>query len=200
MAVLAKLAASATGTVCGAEQYSFAAEFVTFSMGAWSELAAFVITCSRGRQVPGWISQASICTRTAAFWHRSDDRHGRLSCSGPMVSPWTAHVAFTLQAVHLKRPTASCHQELMQSLLDLRLRAESGRKSTTFSSALLDTIVSIPQVVRARLQQRMARRAIRYRSGLDVLRITLRREGVGGLYKGLLPTVLRVMPQVGYQF
>ena len=52
------------------------------------------------------------------------------------------------------------------------------------------------QVVRSRLQQRMARRAIRYRSGWDVLRITLRREGVGGLYKGLLPNVLRVMPQV----
>ena len=51
-------------------------------------------------------------------------------------------------------------------------------------------------MVRSRLQQRMARRAIRYRSGLDVLRITLRREGVGGLYKGLLPNVLRVMPQV----
>ena len=52
------------------------------------------------------------------------------------------------------------------------------------------------QVVRSRLQQRMARRAIQYRSGWDVLRITLRREGVGGLYKGLLPNVLRVMPQV----
>ena len=56
----------------------------------------------------------------------------------------------------------------------------------------------VPQVVRSRLQQRMARRAIRYRSGLDVLRITLRREGVGGLYKGLLPNVLRVMPQVQF--
>ena len=46
----------------------------------------------------------------------------------------------------------------------------------------------------------MARRAIRYRSGWDVLRITLRREGVGGLYKGLLPNVLRVMPQVQAAF
>ena len=50
--------------------------------------------------------------------------------------------------------------------------------------------------MRSRLQQRMSRRAIRYRSGWDVLRITLRREGPGGLYKGLLPNVLRVMPQV----
>ena len=56
------------------------------------------------------------------------------------------------------------------------------------------------QVVRSRLQQRMARRAIQYRSGWDVLRITLRREGVGGLYKGLLPNVLRVMPQVRNSF
>lgn len=55
------------------------------------------------------------------------------------------------------------------------------------------------QVVRSRLQQRMALRAIRYRSGWDVLRITLRREGVGGLYKGLLPNVMRVMPQVWFR-
>ncbi len=47
------------------------------------------------------------------------------------------------------------------------------------------------------MQQRLARRAIQYRSATDAVRITLRREGVRGLYKGLLPNVLRVMPQVG---
>lgn len=68
-------------------------------------------------------------------------------------------------------------------------------------SKLVATIVTYPnQVVRTRLQQRMGRRAIRYRSGWDVLRITLRREGPRGLYKGLLPNVLRVMPQAALTF
>jgi solute carrier family 25 (mitochondrial folate transporter), member 32 len=46
----------------------------------------------------------------------------------------------------------------------------------------------------------MQHRAIRYRSGMDVLRITWRREGVGGLYKGIVPNVLRVMPQSAVTF
>ena len=56
------------------------------------------------------------------------------------------------------------------------------------------------QVVRSRLQQRMQHRAIRYKSGMDVLRITLRREGWRGLYKGIVPNVLRVMPQSALTF
>ena len=57
-----------------------------------------------------------------------------------------------------------------------------------------------PQVVRSRLQQRMQNRAIHYKSGFDVLRITLRREGWRGLYKGIVPNVLRVMPQSALTF
>ena len=55
-------------------------------------------------------------------------------------------------------------------------------------------------MVRSRLQQRMAHRAIRYKSGMDVLRITLRREGWRGLYKGIVPNVLRVVPQSALTF
>lgn len=57
------------------------------------------------------------------------------------------------------------------------------------------------QVVRARLQQRQETgRAVRYTSGWLALQVILRREGVGGLYKGLLPNVLRVMPQSALTF
>ena len=33
-----------------------------------------------------------------------------------------------------------------------------------------------------------------YKDGWTALRSTLRREGVGGLYKGVVPNVLRVLP------
>ena len=57
------------------------------------------------------------------------------------------------------------------------------------------------QVVRARLQQRQAQnRAVQYRDGLATFRLILQREGAGGLYKGLLPNVLRVMPQSAITF
>lgn len=57
------------------------------------------------------------------------------------------------------------------------------------------------QVVRARLQQRQdTGRAVRYTSGWLALQVILRREGVGGLYKGLVPNVLRVMPQSALTF
>ena len=57
------------------------------------------------------------------------------------------------------------------------------------------------QVVRARLQQRQAiNRAVQYRDGLATLRLILQREGAGGLYKGLVPNVLRVMPQSAITF
>ncbi len=57
------------------------------------------------------------------------------------------------------------------------------------------------QVVRARIQQRQDQfRGVRYDSGLRTLQVTMRREGVRGLYKGLLPNVLRVMPQSAITF
>jgi len=50
-------------------------------------------------------------------------------------------------------------------------------------------------VIRARLQQRQqAGRAVFYSNSWTTLRLTVRREGVGGLYKGVVPNVLRVLP------
>ncbi len=57
------------------------------------------------------------------------------------------------------------------------------------------------QVIRARIQQRQdAARGAMYNSGWHALRVTLRREGPLGLYHGLLPNVLRVMPQSAITF
>lgn len=68
-------------------------------------------------------------------------------------------------------------------------------------SKLAASVATYPsQVVRSRLQQRMDARALKYRGMVDVVRKTLAREGVGGLYKGLLPNVLRVMPQSALTF
>ncbi len=56
-------------------------------------------------------------------------------------------------------------------------------------------------MVRSRIQQRQdAFRGVRYDGGWRALQVTLRREGVRGLYKGLLPNVLRVMPQSAITF
>jgi len=63
------------------------------------------------------------------------------------------------------------------------------------------TIVTYPsQVLRSRLQQRMDIRELKYTGLLDVLGSTLRREGVRGLYKGLVPNLIRVMPQSAVTF
>lgn len=63
-------------------------------------------------------------------------------------------------------------------------------------SKLAASLVTYPsQVIRARLQQRMDARILQYSGVFDVIQTTLAREGLGGLYKGLVPNVLRVMPQ-----
>lgn len=60
---------------------------------------------------------------------------------------------------------------------------------------------SCMQVVRSRIQQRQDQfRGVRYDSGWRTLQVTMRREGIRGLYKGLLPNVLRVMPQSAITF
>ena len=62
------------------------------------------------------------------------------------------------------------------------------------SSAVFD------QVVRSRLQQRATKYAMKYQTPWRTLRVTVQREGVGGLYKGLVPNVLRVMPSSAITF
>ena len=57
------------------------------------------------------------------------------------------------------------------------------------------------QVVRSRIQQRQdVYRGVRYESSWRSVQVILRREGVRGLYKGLVPNVLRVMPQSAITF
>lgn len=57
------------------------------------------------------------------------------------------------------------------------------------------------QVVRSRIQQRQdVYRGVRYESSWRSVQVILRREGIRGLYKGLVPNVLRVMPQSAITF
>jgi hypothetical protein len=51
------------------------------------------------------------------------------------------------------------------------------------------------QVIRSRLQQRAEGRALVYSSSWQAVSLTWRREGLAGFYKGLAPSLMRVMPQ-----
>ena len=76
---------------------------------------------------------------------------------------------------------------------------EAGMRGA-FSKAVA-TIVTYPsQVMRARLQQRMDTRDLKYTSLVHTFLLTTQREGIKGLYKGLVPNLLRVMPQSGVTF
>jgi len=41
---------------------------------------------------------------------------------------------------------------------------------------------------------------VQYRDGLATFKLIMQRESTGGLYKGLVPNVLRVMPQSAITF
>ena len=57
------------------------------------------------------------------------------------------------------------------------------------------------QVVRSRLQQRVgASQSLRYTSSFGTLAIIIRGEGWRALYKGIVPNLLRVMPQSSLMF
>lgn len=63
------------------------------------------------------------------------------------------------------------------------------------------TLVTYPyQVMRSRLQQRMDIRDLKYSGFVSTVRLTLEREGMKGLYKGLAPNLVRVMPQSAVTF
>jgi hypothetical protein len=51
------------------------------------------------------------------------------------------------------------------------------------------------QVIRSRLQQRAEGRALVYSSSWQAVQLTWQREGFAGFYKGLAPSLMRVMPQ-----
>eukprot|EP01024_Parvocaulis_polyphysoides_P014647 TRINITY_DN1611_c1_g2_i2.p1 TRINITY_DN1611_c1_g2~~TRINITY_DN1611_c1_g2_i2.p1 ORF type:complete len:187 (+),score=13.71 TRINITY_DN1611_c1_g2_i2:100-660(+) len=56
------------------------------------------------------------------------------------------------------------------------------------------------QVARSRLQQRLDGRKMQYRNVVAAFRITFKREGWLGLYKGFFASVLRTLPQASVQF
>ncbi len=63
------------------------------------------------------------------------------------------------------------------------------------------TMATYPfQVMRSRMQQRLDNRGQNYRGLASSVRLTLRREGVRGMYKGLGANLLRNMPSSGITF
>eukprot|EP01023_Acetabularia_acetabulum_P063331 TRINITY_DN7939_c0_g4_i1.p3 TRINITY_DN7939_c0_g4~~TRINITY_DN7939_c0_g4_i1.p3 ORF type:complete len:187 (-),score=19.06 TRINITY_DN7939_c0_g4_i1:277-837(-) len=56
------------------------------------------------------------------------------------------------------------------------------------------------QVARARLQQKLDGQKLQYRNVVAAFRLTFRREGWLGLYKGFFVSVLRTLPQASLQF
>lgn len=63
-------------------------------------------------------------------------------------------------------------------------------------SKLLASIATYPaQVLRSRLQQRSEGRAIVYNSSWQTLTVTWQREGLQGFYRGLVPSLMRTIPQ-----
>lgn len=64
------------------------------------------------------------------------------------------------------------------------------------ASKFLAAITTYPtQVIRSRLQQRFDGRSVVYSSSLQAISLTWQREGLVGFYKGLIPSLMRVMPQ-----
>ncbi|KAJ3297585.1 hypothetical protein HK104_000325 [Borealophlyctis nickersoniae] len=69
------------------------------------------------------------------------------------------------------------------------------------SGACGATLMYPLSVVRTRLQaQGTPSHPTRYSSALDVVRKTYSREGIGGFYKGLAPTLLKVLPAVSISY
>ena len=70
------------------------------------------------------------------------------------------------------------------------------------SSKLFAVLATYPyQVVRSRLQQRPSEDGVsRYLNTWDTFKATMRYEGVRGLYKGIIPNLLRVVPSSSLTF
>eukprot|EP01025_Chloroclados_australasicus_P062391 TRINITY_DN8196_c0_g1_i1.p1 TRINITY_DN8196_c0_g1~~TRINITY_DN8196_c0_g1_i1.p1 ORF type:complete len:342 (+),score=20.26 TRINITY_DN8196_c0_g1_i1:85-1026(+) len=98
----------------------------------------------------------------------------------------------------------TAYEQLKRLGEKLQLDKQSGGFDTLGYGAmakLCSSGITYPlQVIRSRLQQRLDGKKMDYRNIIAAVRITLRREGWRGLYKGFLANVLRTMPQASLQF
>ena len=104
-------------------------------------------------------------------------------------------------AVHLRDFVRPLSGDVVADSTSDRILSSAEITACGALSKLAASVVTYPsQVVRSRLQQRMDARVLKYKGVVDVLRTTVAREGLGGLYKGLVPNVIRVMPQSALTF
>mmetsp|Transcript_0 Transcript_0/g.2 ORF Transcript_0/g.2 Transcript_0/m.2 type:complete len:291 (-) Transcript_0:1386-2258(-) len=68
------------------------------------------------------------------------------------------------------------------------------------SKAIASSITYPYQVVKSRIQQRQVGKDFQYRNSFQTFSVIVRNEGVRGLYKGLFPNLLRVMPHSAITF
>jgi len=103
-----------------------------------------------------------------------------------------------------RKATVSKKNETTAGAVQERRKRELTPLEITLCGALSKLTASLAtypsQVIRSRLQQRMEGRAIAYTGVVDVVGKTMRREGMAGFYKGVMPNVLRVMPQSALNF
>ncbi|KAI9099703.1 mitochondrial carrier domain-containing protein [Phlyctochytrium arcticum] len=102
--------------------------------------------------------------------------------------------------------------ETLRSTAEARLRARTGNKRAKLSSGYLlgfgmvsaacgATIMYPLSVVRTRLQaQGTPSHPATYTNTFDVIRRTYAREGVFGFYRGLTPTLMKVLPAVSISY
>lgn len=96
--------------------------------------------------------------------------------------------------------TQPCTYNLSLTLLSLLLRPSACLPCPTATLAhRAPQVVSYPlALIRTRLQaQGTPGMPVKYRGMLDVLRQTVRREGVRGLYKGIIPNIAKLAPAAG---
>eukprot|EP00878_Enallax_costatus_P022450 GHUV01023816.1.p1 GENE.GHUV01023816.1~~GHUV01023816.1.p1 ORF type:complete len:259 (+),score=76.07 GHUV01023816.1:458-1234(+) len=150
--------------------------------------AAAAGTASAGGGAYKGIIDAFICIG------RTEGLRGYYKGFGPSLVLQTAHGAIQFAA----------YEELKH--LAARAGRKPGSPDRSLSSAevsaygaaskFLAAITTYPtQVIRSRLQQRFEGRALVYNSSWQAVALTWQREGLVGFYKGLVPSLMRVMPQ-----
>eukprot|EP00775_Hariotina_reticulata_P003272 gene3272-3549_t len=180
----------------------------TISWGAYLYLYEQIKAWHRDRQGIGsnnrGINNGSAADRLGATWNLlSAAQAGAMVCEGfrgyykgfgPSLVLQTAHGAIQFAAYEeLKHQAARAGQA--PGTPD-RTLASAEISAYGAVSKFLAAISTYPtQVIRSRLQQRSEGRSLVYNSTWQAVALTWQREGLGGFYKGLVPSLMRVMPQ-----